>query len=616
MNWKSEMDELRRREEFAEELGGPGAGQAAARRRAVHDPRAHRPARGSAELPRDRQDRREAPPTTRKNDLKKLDAVELRLRPGAARRAAGGRGRRRLHRARRFGGRHHQGQAQPVRADGQRAAPAADAHRRGVGRRRLGEDHRDDRAAPMCPASPAGSWWSTTSGTVPRVALGLGSVAGLGAAHLAAAHYSVMVKDMSALFVAGPPVVERLGQKLTKNELGGWQIQLRAGAVDQAVDTEEDAFACARRFLSYLPSSVYELPPRGPVTDDPERREEWLSDAIPRDIRARCTRCARSSRRWWTRARSSRSARSTAAPIITGLARIDGWPVAMMASDPLLLRRRVDRGHVPEGRALGGLGADLPPARGLPGGLPGLPHRARGRAARGTIKQGVRAMSAIWQTTVPWCAVIIRNVFGVAGAAHKNGGALRLPLRVAVGALGLAAARGRDRGGLSRRSRRRRRSARRSSTEIEERLNKLRSPFRSAETFWIEEIIDPREHAPAALRVRQPGRAPARAGAVHPPHAALSGLGCPPPLTLPSPLTGGEMRMKGSSDMAYKAFDLTGKTAIVTGGNSGIGLGMAEAMAQAGAARLHLGHQRGQERARARPPARDRGARPSRSAAT
>jgi NAD(P)-dependent dehydrogenase (short-subunit alcohol dehydrogenase family) len=36
--------------------------------------------------------------------------------------------------------------------------------------------------------------------------------------------------------------------------------------------------------------------------------------------------------------------------------------------------------------------------------------------------------------------------------------------------------------------------------------------------------------------------------------------------------------------MAYPGFDLGGKVALVTGGNSGIGLGMAAALAQAGAA--------------------------------
>src|SRR5262249_62411198 len=48
--------------------------------------------------------------------------------------------------------------------------------------------------------------------------------------------------------------------------------------------------------------------------------------------------------------------------------------------------------------------------------------------------------------------------------------------------------------------------------EIEERLNKLRSPFRSSETFWIEEIVDPRdtrpllcEFAELAAPRRQPG---------------------------------------------------------------------------------------------------------------
>src|SRR5438309_4004733 len=65
-------------------------------------------------------------------------------------------------------------------------------------------------------------------GHVPVVALGLGSVAGLGAARMAASHYSVMTKETSAPFVAGPPIGNALGQQqLDRFELGGWEIQTR-----------------------------------------------------------------------------------------------------------------------------------------------------------------------------------------------------------------------------------------------------------------------------------------------------------------------------------------------------------------------------------------------------
>src|SRR5689334_21274766 len=96
-----------------------------------------------------------------------------------------------------------------------------------------------------------------------------------------------MVKNISQLFVAGPPVVERgLGQKVTKEQQRGSHIHTEvSGAVDNEVSTEQEAFAAIRRFLSYLPSNVYEAPLRQASTYYPNRREEELLSAIPRERR-------------------------------------------------------------------------------------------------------------------------------------------------------------------------------------------------------------------------------------------------------------------------------------------------------------------------------------------
>ena len=216
-------------------------------------------------------------------------------------------------------------------------------------------------------------------GTVPRVALGLGSVAGLGAAHLAAAHYSVMVKDTSALFVAGPPVVERLGQKLTKNELGGWQIQLRAGAVDDGGRHRRGRLR-VREALPLL-LAVLRLRPAA---------------ARPRDRRPRAARGVAGRRDSARPAQGVQDARDRRGGRGPGLVLRDRRALRPLhhhrarahrrlaggddGERPVPLRRRVDRGHLPEGRALGGHGADLPPAGRLSRGLPGLSDRARGRA--------------------------------------------------------------------------------------------------------------------------------------------------------------------------------------------------------------------------------------------
>lgn len=324
---------------------------------------------------------------------------------------------------------------------------------------------------------------------VPVVALGLGSVAGLGAARLAASHYSIMTRT-SAMFVAGPPVVKALGQNLSKEELGGADIQTRAGAVDHAVDTEEEAFACARRFLSYLPSSVYELPPTSPCTDDPERSEEGLMNAVPRN-RKQVYKMRPIIESVVDKGSFFELAKNFGKPIIVGLARLEGRAVMLLASDSFhyggswtadacqKVVRWVDFAetfHLP-----------IVYLMDCPGFMIGLDAE---KAA--TIRHGVRAMAAVNQTTVPWCTVILRNAFGVAGVVHQP--ADRFSIRYAWpsaywGSLPLE-------GGIE--------AAYRADIdaaedkvaklkEIEERLNKLRSPFRSAEKFWVEEIIDPRK---------------------------------------------------------------------------------------------------------------------------
>jgi acetyl-CoA carboxylase carboxyltransferase component len=328
---------------------------------------------------------------------------------------------------------------------------------------------------------------------IPVVALGLGPVAGLGAGRQVMAHYSVLVKGLSQMFVAGPPVVAAVGEKRTKEELGGSTIHAKNGAIDDEADSEADAFAKARRFLSYLPSSVYELSTRTVSRDKPDRREASLIEAVPRDLRnlykiRPIIEAVVDSGSFFE------IGRQHGPSVATGFARLDGYPVGIMASDPMVLgglwtsasSRKVERF------------VDLCDTFHLPiVHLVDVPGFLIGRKAEdeGTIRFGSRAMMAIYQAKVPICAVILRKAYGMAGSANINGSRTKWRFAWPSGDWGSLPISG----GLE--------AAYKSDLEasanpkallkdIQKRLNDVRSPFRTAEKFAIEDIIDPRDTRP------------------------------------------------------------------------------------------------------------------------
>ncbi|QJQ32314.1 methylmalonyl-CoA carboxyltransferase [Sphingomonas lacunae] len=329
--------------------------------------------------------------------------------------------------------------------------------------------------------------------TVPVVALALGPTAGLGAARVVASHYSIMVKGLSQLFAAGPAVAAAIGDTLDREQLGGVEVHARNGVVDEEVASEAEAFAAARRFLSYLPDNVNRLAQRTQPTDRVGRRDQSLLAAVPRDakqvysMRRILESVVDKGSLFIMGARWGRAA-------ITAFARLDGWPVAVLASDPSYLGGSWDARTSEKAERFVKLADQfrLPIVHLVdnPGFMIG------GEAERtGTIRYGVQAMNAIYRAKVPLASVIIRRAYGIAGSAMSN--AERFQYRFAWpsgdwGSLPIE-------GGVEVAYKSELAAAEDPAAHLEAiraRLNKVRSPFRTAEKFGVEDIIDPRDTRP------------------------------------------------------------------------------------------------------------------------
>jgi acetyl-CoA carboxylase carboxyltransferase component len=325
----------------------------------------------------------------------------------------------------------------------------------------------------------------------PSVSLALGSVAGIGAARVATSHYSVIVKDSAQMMIAGPALVDwaNLGD-VSKEELGASKIHTRNGAIDDEAASEAEAFAMAKRFLSYLPSSVDELPPVGDCDDDPNRAEESLLSVVPKDPR-KVYKMHGIIEAVLDQGSFFEIGRRWGRSIITGLGRLNGMPVALFAENPMIyggawtadasrkLIRFMDLAstfHLP-----------LVHLEDCPGFLIGKQSEETA-----TIRFGSQALAALGQANVPFCCVVVRKAFGVAGAANHKPGSHHIRVAWPSGDWGSLPIEG----GIEVAYKAELAEVDDYDAHLEKikaRLNKLRSPLRSAEYFEIEEIIDPRQ---------------------------------------------------------------------------------------------------------------------------
>jgi acetyl-CoA carboxylase carboxyltransferase component len=342
------------------------------------------------------------------------------------------------------------------------------------------------------PVNPA---WDAVVGNlslVPVVAACLGPTVGLGAARLVMSHLAVMVTGVGQLFTAGPPVVRGgTGEDLTKEELGGAGVHRGNGTIERFADTEDDAFGVIRGFLSYLPGSVHEIPPHRPCDDPAGRRDQALAAAVPRNSRTPY-RIRPIMEAIFDRGSVFTYAEYGGATV-TALARLDGHPVGVLATDPY----KGTTMSVEGAQAITRL-VDLCETFHLP--IVSLTDQGGitiGRVAeeRGTIRHGARAIAAMYQARIPQAELIVRRVYGVAGAGivnrHRAGRSWAWP----SGDWGSLPVQG----GVEAAFRAQLEQAEDPEAEIERirhTLAAIGSPFRTAERFGVQDMIDPRDSRP------------------------------------------------------------------------------------------------------------------------
>lgn len=258
------------------------------------------------------------------------------------------------------------------------------------------------------------------SGVIPQIAIIAGPCAGGAVYSPGIMDFTLMIKDISNMFITGPQVIKAVtGEEVTFEQLGGAMTHnKKSGVAHFVANSEEDGFNTIRKLLSYLPSNNAEEPPVIDTGDPINRREESLKTVVPlnpnkpydvRDV----------IKAVFDNGEFFEVHKYFAQNIVVGFARLGGYSVGIVANQPKIFAGALDIDASDKAtrfiRFCDAFNIPIITFVDVPGFLPGTSQEYGG-----IIRHGAKLLYAYSEATVPLLTVILRKAYGGAYIAMSS----------------------------------------------------------------------------------------------------------------------------------------------------------------------------------------------------
>ena len=247
---------------------------------------------------------------------------------------------------------------------------------------------------------------------IPQIAVVMGSCTAGGAYVPAMSDETVIVRGTGTIFIGGPPLVKAAtGQDVSAEELGGADVHTRhSGVADYYATSDDHALALARQIVRNLQGRHPETPWERTGPEPPAADPRDLYGLVPEDFRHQAD-ARELIARIVDGSRFDEFKALYGETLLTGFARIEGYPVAILANNGVLFAESSQKGaHFIELAAKRRI--PLVFLQNITGFMVGQEYEAGGIA-----RDGAKLVMAVANARVPKFTVIVGGSFGAGNYA-------------------------------------------------------------------------------------------------------------------------------------------------------------------------------------------------------